>query len=247
MRPLTSLLALLLFVQLCQAEDQLETANRLMEMGKYEQAIKHYELAINASPDRDVAYYNCGLAAYLSGKYGLAKKHWETLIEKVPQDFRLLAKLVQVHEKLDDAKGIQKYIEQIEKVHAASEDPQVKQTPYFCRDQFEQDKHRFMAFQYFGFPKSEPTKFIVFQLGEGNKRLRDMTFSSNPVTNAIAREQGTLKLGERLYHVEFFYPETKRHETYLHTKKNLTYREFKKQILEILKTKAEPITSSQRR
>ena len=68
-----------MIVMLIIAEDLLKK-----NLGKYEEAIKDYDKAIELDPDYSDAYNNRGLAKYYLDKYGEAIKDFNKVIELTP-------------------------------------------------------------------------------------------------------------------------------------------------------------------
>ena len=71
----------------------------------------------------------------------------------------------------------------------------------------------------------------------------EISLGSYEATNAIARESGGLKRGERLFHLDGYYPGG-RHQTFGMFRKEPTYDRVKRLVIEVIKGKRRPTSGT---
>jgi tetratricopeptide (TPR) repeat protein len=218
-------------LDMARAEDvTIDSANELYKAGKYAEALAAYKHVLKGKPDDQVARYMAAQSAYLVGEYQEALALW-LAVEKAIGDSDLLLKekLIQTYEKLDDLEEVQRRLNRLLQLRAETEDEAYKRKRSFCRDQFRVGDERFLAHHHFDFPDGDDTCFTIYCLGANNRPKYWFKFWCFASTNQIARELGELKDGERLHHIDEYRDRSQ--INHLHTKKQLSYREFKKFVV----------------
>lgn len=224
-------------------ERDIHAANKLFGEGKYEEALELYQELATANPEHRNSLYNGGMAAFLAGKFEASRDLWLKAEQLDEQDYRAKMKLIQAYRSLGDEK------EAVRRVEALIKNRYVVDSGYeevnaFCCDQFKVGDERFMAIQNFDFPEKTAQQYAVYSLGENGEKLYSIDLWSNEATNAILREQGELKEGERAYQIERYTANSGKIETFVHLREQPTYAEFKQILLKIVEDNREPVSST---
>ncbi len=239
--------AFLLAVQTAHGQEvDMNDANALFQAGKFREAVEAYQAVLKADPTQQRAMFNGGMAAFLVEDFKVSRDLWLMLEKSNDEDLQVKEKLIQVYEKLADSKEAAKRVDALMKLRKETKDKRYQQKPKFCRDQFTHKGQSFMVFRHFDFPKPDIVKFSAYRIESNGQVVYSIVFSSNPMTNQIARETGALKPNERLYHVEGTRNKDQTHATWLHTKKDLSYPQFKEKVLAIVDGTLKPVSKSKR-
>lgn len=219
------------------ADDVELSAADLFSAGRYADALAAYKNRIEYEPTNQTVLYNAGQCAYLIGQYDDARASWLAL-EKLAgdSDLGVKEKLLQTFEQLDQPDEVERRIAELAALRQNTEDLEYKQKKSFCRDQFTIRDEQFLVHHHFDFPTGDESRFTAYCAGREGKTKYLFRFWSSETTNAIAREGGELKRGERLYHIDEYRPNGSK-INHLHTKQSLSYREFKKIITGVLKAR----------
>ncbi|MBI3832239.1 MAG: hypothetical protein HY291_22140 [Planctomycetes bacterium] len=219
--------------------------DELMEAGKPAEALAKYKLAFEKDPKHQETLYNGGLAAFLSGDFKTAAEWWKRLKEKAPDDWRLRAKLIQAYQALNDAKARDAERAELFALRAKSKDEDFLHWPSYCRDQLSANGKKVMAFEYFKLEGDRAMRYRFSVLNaEGNKEEYFISLGSYELTNAVARETGSLKEGERLFHLDGYYQGEREHRTFGMFKKEPTYDETRALVIQVLEEKLDALSSS---
>lgn len=227
---------LIAFASLAKADGQPgdgPTAAELAQAGEYGKALAAYEVLLKDEPKSVVLLYNAGLMGFLAEEYERSLKHWLAM-EKIvgDDDPQLKEKLIQVLTKLDKAEEVTDRVEKLHALRKTAKDKAFQQKPHFCRDQFVINGTRYMVFQFFDFPDKHEVLFKAYEIDDQGDIASTLNFWSSDKTNAIARETGELKEGERLYHIDHYRGDGSK-ANLLHTKKRLAYADFKAYVYKV--------------
>jgi hypothetical protein len=210
-----------------------DRADGFYNTGSYQEAYEVYLGVVQAETDNEVARYMAAQCAYLLDKNQEAYDLWLTVEESIgDDDLPLKEKLIQACERLDKVDEVQTRIADLARLRMEGDDESYKTKSKFCRDQFKVGKETFYAYHHFDFPDGDDTCFTIYSVGQDGAALYSFKFWCSEVTNEVARSVGTLKVGERLHHIDEY--QGKQHLTHLHTKQEFSYREFKERVVEIL-------------
>ena len=240
-----SFFALLFFATQLHGAEQpdIHAANRLYQAGKLAEALTVYQNFIKVNPEHRNALYNGGLTAFLLRRFEVSRELWLNAERLNSEDIRVKEKLIQLYRQLgEEDEAVRRTAALTELRNNNSE--YRRKTSFVC-DQFSIGAERFMVFQHFDFPEAA-TKFTAYSLDNQEKTRYSIVFASNPTTNAIAHEIGELASDERLYQIEAYSEGGRTHETYLHTKTDFSYSQFKQQLVAIAEGKSRPISSTSR-
>jgi tetratricopeptide (TPR) repeat protein len=229
-------------------EKSFRAGNTLMEKRHYAPALAAYQSALAKAPDEPSLLWNGGLAGYLSGDYGAALSLWQRLKKQEPRDGEVRAKLIQTYQALKkrrerDAERTQLFALRAEaKKHRPTAEA-LKQKEY-CRDQFTTAGRQVFAYESFEMEgeRARRYNFRVFGKGADSEDFH-ISLGSYADTNDFMRETGELKAGERIFHLDGYYPRGL-HKTFSFFKTEPSYDQTRLIVEEIVAGKRSPISSS---
>ncbi len=200
------------------------------------------EQCLHRAVEIDPGYYNgwFNLGQYAQGRNKPAEAL--PLFQKAaaikPEDLAPRAKIVQCLQALDRLPERDKAREDVFTVYAGGK---VRET-VFCRDLFESGSKRITVYEFF-----EPTGLRAVRYSftvadkSGQKAAETVSLGSYEAITILARQKHEIGPGERLYHIDRYYPGG--HATYAMFKKEPSYDEVRKIVLEMLEGKREPLVS----
>lgn len=231
--------------QLVQAEKAFETGNGFMEQRKYTEALARYKEALAILPSEPALLFNGGLAAYNSKDYSLAADLWKQLKAVDPSDWHVRAKLVQAYQAL--SKITERDVERGElfEMWKLGKPVELKQQSEYCRDQFEVNGKKVMAFEHFELKGDRALRYVfsILNKAEDGEEFR-ISLGSYDLTNSIWREtrEPKPKEGERLFHLDGYFKGG--HATYGMYFPEPSYDEVRIKVIQILEGKGKPVSSS---
>jgi tetratricopeptide (TPR) repeat protein len=262
MKTTTSLLLLLLIIAIVavttsaqgtvpteqqQAEVQkaFETGNTLMEQRKYADALARYKEALAILPSDPSLLYNGGLAAYSSKDYGTAADLWKRLKAADPLDWRSRTKLIQAYQAL--AKLTERDAERRElfEMWKSGRPDDLKAQFEYCRDQFEVNGKKVMAFEHFELKGERALRYVFSILNEaGDAEDYRISLGSYELDQAIWREttKPKPKEGERLFHLDGYFKWG--HATYGFYSPEPSYDQVRARVSQILEGKGNPMSTT---
>lgn len=231
---------------LAKVEQAFENANKLMGQRKPSEALTHYKQALAIVPKNPALLFNAGMAAFASKDFNTALDHWKQLKEVEPSDWQVRAKLIQVYQTL--GKTAERDAERTElfamwKKGGPSE---LKQQVEYCRDHFEVNGKKVMAFERFELTGDRALRY-VFSILDATEQAEDWRISlgSYDLTNDIwrATRKPEPKEDERLFHLDGYF-KNGGHATYGMYFPEPTYDETRGFVVKILEGKDKPVSSS---
>jgi tetratricopeptide (TPR) repeat protein len=118
-----------------------------------------------------------------------------------PNDFRLLAKLVQLNEA---AGNLQARDSARDKVFALNKAGKIDAASY-CRQQFPDGQHTVMVFEYFELKGPMAVRYAFnFVNADGKTIVKRISLGSYDDATALARQSGQIKPDQRLFHVDVY-------------------------------------------
>ncbi len=179
---------------------------RLMKEGRHAELYQALIELLQAAPNNPGLLYDTGLSAFFSGKYQEAARYWGQLKALEPQDFQVRAKLVQVYEILQERTARER--ERAELLELYNQRKGGENVPaYYCRDQFGIPNLRVMVYENFELSGDMAVRY-TFHIFKSNQQIPEFTISlgSYALTNQYMHERGTLKPGERIFHLDEYRP-----------------------------------------
>ena len=225
--------------QTTEVELAFDTANKLLEQGKHADALIHYKQALAILPKDPALLFNAGMAAFGGKDFNTALDLWKQLKVVDPSDWHVRAKLIQTYQAL--GKTAERDAERTElfAMWKKGEPFELKQQFEYCRDQFEVNGQRVMAFEHFEL-KGERALRYVFSILDATGQAEDWRISlgSYNFTNAVWREtrKPTPKEGERLFHLDGYFKGG--HATYGMFFPEPSYDDVRARVMKILEEKS---------
>jgi tetratricopeptide (TPR) repeat protein len=232
--------------QIAEAEKVFKTANELMEKGKPAEALTHYKQALTILPKQPVLLFNGGMAAFASKDYGTAVDLWKQLKVVDATDWHTRAKLIQAYQALNRIPERDAERTELFAMWKKGEPAELKQQFEYCRDQFEVNGKRVMAFEHFELKGKRALRY-VFSILDETEQAEEFRISlgSYDFTNAVWREtrKPTPKEGERLFHLDGYF-KGGGHATYGMYFPEPAYDEIRAIVVKILEGKNKPVSST---
>ncbi|HEX4996891.1 MAG TPA: tetratricopeptide repeat protein [Terriglobia bacterium] len=231
--------------QQADAERAFDHGADLMDQGKYEEALKEFRKVIALDPDAPDPLYNAGLAAFLIKDYTAALELWQKAKAIDPTDGMLRSKLIQTYQALGKLKERDLERAELFELRNSGRDPDLKDRMEYCREQFEVNGRKVMAFELFELKGERALRYVFSVLDEkGNREEFRISLGSYELTNAVWRQQAEPKPkpDERLFHLDGYYDWG--HATYGMYFPEPSYDSVRTLVIRILEGKAEPISST---
>jgi tetratricopeptide (TPR) repeat protein len=210
------------------------------DAGDDDAALEWFNRAAAIDERYAAAYGNIGQIHQNRGRHKEALAAFEKALSLAPADWRYRAKLIQLHQALgnaDDRDRERKAL--VEMWH----DDKVDQ-PLFCREQFDSAGRKVQAYEFFELRGDRAVRysFVVMKPGGKEPEYR-ITLGSYAATNEIARENGTIKKGERLFHLDGYFAGNE-HKTFGMFKAEPTYEATRVRVVEAISGKLKPVSGS---
>lgn len=228
-----------------QAQTSFEIGNSLLERGKHTEALIHYKQALAILPKDPAILFNAGLAAFSAKDFTLASDLWQQLKAVEPQDWHGRSKLIQVYQALGKTAERDKEREELFAMWKSGKNAELKERFQYCRDQFEVNGKKVMAFEHFELKGDRALRYVfsILNKTEDGEEYR-ISLGSYRITDAIWREtrKPKPKDDERLFHLDGYYPN--RHVTYGMFFPEPTYDETRAKVIKILEGNGNPISGT---
>lgn len=228
-----------------QAQTSFEIANSLLERGKHTEALTHYKQALAILPKNPAILFNAGLAAYSAKDFAFASDVWQQVKAVDPQDWHVRSKLIQVYQALGKMTERDKEREELFKMWKSGKPAELKERFHYCRDQFEVNGKKVMAFEHFELKGDRALRYVfsILNKTEDGEEYR-ISLGSYRMTDAIWREtrKPKPKDDERLFHLDGYFPNG--HATYGMFFPEPTYDETRAKVIKILEGKGNPVSGT---
>jgi len=214
------------------------SGDQFMQQKRYAQALTAYKEGLAASPQSTSLLYNGGLAAYLEKDYTSALKLWSALKSLQPGDHQVRSKLIQTYQAAGEFVARDKERAAMLLLHPMSQDAEFKKKDSYCLEQFEVAGASVRAYEFFELKGEFAVRYLFSILNDdGATEKYRLTLGSYDITNAIARENGNLKPGERRFHLDGYYDAGKTHKTYGLFRNEPTYDEARAMVINVISGK----------
>ena len=228
-----------------QAEKAFNAGNELMAQRKFAEALIRYKEALVILPNEPALLFNGGLAAYTSKDYAQAADLWKRLKAVDPSDWHVRAKLIQTYQALVSLPARDAERTELFALWKSGQNAELKQQFEYCRDQFEVNGKKVMAFEHFELKGERALRYVFSILNEaGDGEEFRISLGSYEVTNSIWREttKPKPKEGARLFHLDGYFKNG--HATYGMYFPEPSYDEVRSQVIQILEGKSKAVSSS---
>jgi tetratricopeptide (TPR) repeat protein len=212
----------------------------LTEMGKESEALEQFKKAAAADSTYEMAWRNVGQLYQNQGKPAQAVEAFRTVVKLHPGDVNTLAKIVQCDEAMGKARERDADRAALFEVFKAGK----VEEPFYCRDQFAVGTVKIMVFEYFELDGAHALRYSFNVMEKDGKKVKcQIGLGTTDVDTQIAREQGAIGKGERMFSLDAEYPDGE-HRTYGLFTKEPTYDDVKKRVTGIIKGEVKPSASS---
>lgn len=233
--------------QVAAAEKAFKTANDLLERSKYADALTIYKRLLTTIPNNTAVLYNAGMAAFFAKDYATALDMWQQVKKLEPADWQIRAKLIQTYQALKKLPERDAERAELFAMWKKGEPAELKQQFKYCREQFEVNGMRVMAWEHFELQGPRGLRY-VFSILDKTGEAEDWRISlgSYDTTNNIWSElqNPRPKEGERLFHLDGYF-KGGGHATYgMYPPPEPSYDQIREIVLKILEGKDKPVTST---
>lgn len=228
-----------------QAEKAFKAGNELMEQQKFSAALARYKEALVILPNDPAVLFNGGLAAYNSKDYAQAANLWKRLKAVDTSDWHVRAKLIQAYQALDQLPERDAERSELFELWKSGKNAGLKQQFQYCRDQFEVNGKKVMAFEHFELKGNRALRYVFSILNEaGDGEEFRISLGSYELTNSIWREttEPKPKEGERLFHLDGYFKNG--HATYGMYFPEPSYDQVRSIAIRVLEGKDKAVSSS---
>lgn len=220
-------------------------ANTLMEEQKYAAALPLSKEALEIEPEEASLLYNGGMAAYQIKDFATAADLWTRLKKVDPADWHARAKLIQAYQGWGKLAERDTERAELFAMWKSGKDPELAKEFEYCRDQFQVNKIKVMAFEHFELKGDRALRYVFSILNdkEDGEDYR-ISLGSYDLTNAIWHEstKPTPKPEERLFHLDGYFKGS--HATYGMYTKEPSYDQVRDQVIKILDGRIRAASSS---
>ena len=233
--------------QIAEAEKAFNTANEFQEKRKFAEALIHYKRALAILPNDPAVLFNGGMAAFATKDFNSALDMWKKLKTVDPTDWHARAKLIQAYQALNKTAERDAERAELFAMWKKGEPAELKEQIEYCREQFEVNGKRIMAFEHFELKGNRALRYVFSILDEtGEAEEFRISFGSYDFTNAVWRRQQdpTPKDDERLFHLDGYY-KSGMHVTYgMYPPPEPTYDQIREIVVKILEGKDKPLSGT---
>jgi len=209
----------------------------LTETGRNEEAARLFQASIKADPDAPRAHHNLGQTYQTMGKHKLAMESFRKAVQLDPDNWQARAKIIQGCQALGDLKARDAEREKLFAQRTERKNPSLMRAAMYCREQFVAGGRNVMVFEHFELVGERALRYVFYILKPKVDEI-DYKFSlgSYRMTNAIARESGSLKPGQRLFHLDRY--TDRGHATFGMYYREPSYEETRTMIVKVLEAEA---------
>lgn len=231
-----------LFVLLTLVEPQIDVraefdrAVKYLNASDYENALPILEALFKEVPNDPSVVWNLGTTAIYLEKYELSKTVWKQMESLEPNNWEILAKLIQTYQGLNDKEKRDSIRARLLKQFAETSNTDLKNREKYCIEQFPFQGGRVYFFEFFDPFSVDLVKFYeAVVVDPDNKRRHWVSVGSYEMTNSISLETGGHQTDERMYHFDAYYP-TGSHRTlgFFVSKMPPTYDDFRPKAIQFL-------------
>ncbi|MBX2799125.1 MAG: tetratricopeptide repeat protein [Myxococcales bacterium] len=185
------------------------------EAGEWDQAAATWARVVAVGPEVVEAPFNHGQALQLAARYPEALAAFESVWATNEQDWRALAKIVQLRHAVGDLEGRDSAREELFALREGGTVPDLSAAPSYVREQFRVEDVRVFAVETFELvgPVGKIHIFFLLQ-ADTEEELGTISLGSYDGTTAIARELGQIGPDERQYHLDGYSPDGSAHQTF---------------------------------
>ncbi len=178
----------------------------LFDLGRQDEALALFLRVLEVRPGSVNAAYSVGQVYQNMGKHDESLAHFLTAARLDPLNWRARAKIIQEYQALGRIEERDKARADLFALRKKGEIEPLSRAKFYCRDQFSAADKKVMVLEYFELEGDRALKYAFLILDKaGRKKQFEISLGSYEVTNAIFREQGDLKEGERVFHLDGYF------------------------------------------
>ncbi len=207
-------------------------------------ALEAWDAILKIDPEDSLARWNHAQTLQTLGESTRAIAAFTEISKLDPGEWKAIAKIIQLSEALGKKQQRDEWVKNLYAIRKKGKLPSLIGQAFYIRDQFTAGDYRVYSLEYFELKGERAVKYS-FNLrdqktGENAYRISLGSYES---TNAIARELGDLKKGERRFHLDGYYPDGA-HRTFGFFTGNPGYDQIKKLVKKIVTGKTKAISGT---
>ena len=223
-----------------------DAGNKLMEKEAYTEALVEYRKGLALEPDAYGLLWNGGMSAYFAKDYPFALTLMKRLKARDLMDDAVRCKLIQIYRASGDTKSLAQERAELVKLRKSGGNPKLAARPSFCCDQFSAGGRKVFAYDFFELEGDRALRYNFLILKPDGTADYRVSLGSYKDTNAIAQQLGEVKPGHRLYHLDGYYEQAHKHETYRFYQAEPPYDTVKKDVIAVVQQTLKAQSSSTR-
>jgi tetratricopeptide (TPR) repeat protein len=205
-------------------------------LGEDEAAIAPFAKVTELRPKSPAGWLNLGQAYQNLGRAKDSLAAYGAALKLEPDNWRARAKVVQNHQSLGQIEQRDRERTTLLRMREAKKIDQ----PYYCREQLTHAGTRILAMEHFELNGDRAVRYVFYVIPKGKREPEyRISLGSYAFTNAVDRDAGRLKEGQRLFHLDGYYP-NKEHRTFAFFEGEPTYEEARAMALDAIEGKLQP-------
>lgn len=216
-------------------------ATLLMQSHKFAEAIPLLEELKVVYPTETV-FWNLGISASEIAENSKALQAWLAYRNIAPDKWQGRAKLIQTYQALQDYSSRDRERNDLIALWKSGTDKELSSQTVFCREQFFYEGRKIIVLEYFNPTGSNKIIYSFIALNNSGQQEFKISLGNYDTINQIALELGERPKDVRLYHLDLYRQNL--HETYKFFNGQPSYNEIRELVLDVLKGKQKPISST---
>ena len=214
-----------------------------MNIGQWDAAYPLLKTTIKEQPFKISVVYNMGQLCQNLEKYEEAIDSFLQVIDKDPSDWRARTKLIQLYQATNQQMKRDEQREKLFKMRSTGNVKTLLEEPTYCREQFSVAGENLMVMEYFELKGEQAVRYSFLILDETKEKSKyEISLGSYDTTNAISHELGEIEDGQRLFHLDGYYPNGV-HKTFGFFKNEPMYDDVRAIVIKIINGKQQEISS----
>ena len=180
----------------------------LVADGEPLEALEMYRAACELEPHAAGHRCDTGQVLFTLGRMNESLEEFRTAARLAPEDWNIPTSLIQVHEALGMQKERDAQVERLRQMRGSGKYKELSAQQAFCRDVFEVDGKRVMAFESFEINGERPIRYsFVVSPRKGSEILYRVSLGSYKEVIDAAKKAGEIREGEPYFQLDADYPD----------------------------------------
>ena len=179
-----------------------QQAEKLIQAGKYDQALALYEQIIAREPGAKLSYCRAGTAAAGTGRLSKAIDYYKSCERLYPDSLLPRAELVKLYQIAGDRPNRDRERNGLLTLHQNSTRVETKAIEHYIRDIFAVGPRSVVTWEYFDLAGDWPSRYRFFVLDDQNNTLFTIGLSSSAQANANAQAFLGRPAKARIFHLD---------------------------------------------